>query len=125
MNVIDNCMRFAASKEMMELEFRIRKEGQMRKKNWEIYRDTKTLGTCRLSATKFQETPKGDVVTWFNDAEYWADKDQFVRERDMVIGDMVFHITSVFLDEDRATSTPTDKQLSHIDMQMKKETAKA
>lgn len=95
------------------------------KKNWEIFRDTKTLGTYRPGAVRFNETPKGDVVTWFNDAEYWADRDQFVRERDMVIGDMVFHISSVFLNEDRATSTPTEKLLSHIDMQMKKEEIKA
>lgn len=43
----------------------------------------------------------------------------------MVIGDMVFHISSIFLNEDRATSTPTEKLLTHIDMQMKKEEIKA
>ena len=70
---------------------------------------------------RFNETPKGDVITWFDDSEFWSLEGNYVRKRDVVIGDMTYHISSVFLNEDVRTSTPTDKLLSHIDMQMKKE----
>ncbi len=94
----------------------------MEKKDWEFFRDTDVLGKYCPEAVKLNETQYGDVMTWFDDEECWSDRNQFVRERDMVIGDMTFHISSVFLVDDSVTATPTDKLLTHIDMQMKNET---
>ena len=93
----------------------------MQKKDWKVFRNTGTLGKYRPEAVRLNETQYGDVMTWFEDEECWADRSQFVRERDMAIGDMTFHISSVFLVNDDVTATPTDKLLTHIDMQIKNE----
>lgn len=93
------------------------------KKDWEIFRETKVLGSYRPDAVKLNETPKGDVIAWFDDTKLWFLEGNYERKRDMVIGDMTYHISSVLLDEGVRTSTPTDKLLSHIDMQMENEKA--
>ena len=93
------------------------------KKDWEIYRDTGVLGDYRPEGAVVSETENGGVVTIFKDTMHWDREEEFVQERLMRIGDMTFHITSVFQNEDKATSTPTDKLLAHIDMQMENEKA--
>lgn len=91
------------------------------KKEWEIYRDTGVKGAYRPETAKLKELCTGSVLTFFDDTEYWQYQNEFTLKRDMVIGGKVFHISSVLQDEDTATSTPTEKLLSHIDLQLKKE----
>ncbi|HWS44212.1 MAG TPA: hypothetical protein VN421_14145, partial [Pseudoflavonifractor sp.] len=59
------------------------------------------------------------VTTTFRDTSYWIHDDGFTGVRDMLVGGKVFHITSVFPSE--AKATPTDKLLSLIDADLSKE----
>ena len=91
------------------------------KQEWEIYRDTGVKGAHQPERAILRELRSGDVLTMYRDTEYWQTRNEFTLKRDMVIGGKVFHISSVLQDEDTATSTPTEKLLSHIDLQLKKE----
>lgn len=95
------------------------------KQNWEMYRDTGMLGAYQPEQAVLREIQTGDVLTSFPDTELWEMHQQFIRERTMDVGGKVFHITSVFQDLDHATSTPTEKLLEHIDLQIKKESHSA
>ena len=55
----------------------------------------------------------------FTNAYYQHQDDHIINQREMLIGGKVFHVTSVFPMD--ATATPTDKLLSLIDTDLKKE----
>ena len=66
-----------------------------------------------------RETESGEVLTSFRDTCYQHQDDYNITQREMLIGGKVFHVTSVF--PMAATATPTDKLLSLIDKDLKKE----
>ena len=86
---------------------------------YEEYRDTGMLGGYNPNGALLRETESGEVLTSFRDTCYQHLDDHIINQREMLIGGKVFHVTSVFLME--ATATPTDKLLSLIDTDLKKE----
>ena len=89
------------------------------KKDWEIYRDTGVLGSYRPERSILRRTEDGAVESNFRDTVTWADANRVTRQREMLIGSRRFCITSVFPAEPSATAT--DKLLSYIDAELKKE----
>ena len=89
------------------------------KKAYEEYRDSGMLGGYNPNGALLRETESGEVLTSFRDTCYQHQDDQIINQREMLIGGKVFHVTSVFPME--ATATPTDKLLSLIDTDLKKE----
>ena len=86
---------------------------------YEEYRDTGMLGGYNPNAALLRETESGEVLTSFRDTSYQHQDDHIINQREMLIGGKVFHVTSVFPMD--ATATPTDKLLSLIDTDLKKE----
>ncbi len=93
------------------------------KKAYEEYRDTGMLGGYDPGGALLRETESGEVLTSFRDTCYQHQGDHIINQREMLIEGKVFHVISVFLME--ATATPTDKLLSLIDTDLKKETHSA
>ena len=89
------------------------------KKAYEEYRDTGMLGGYDPGGALLRETESGEVLTSFRDTCYQHQGDHNINQREMLIEGKVFHVISVFLME--ATATPTDKLLSLIDTDLKKE----
>lgn len=89
------------------------------KKAYEEYRETGMLGGYSPGGALLRETESGEVLTSFRDTSYQHQDDYNITQREMLIGGKVFHVTSVFPME--ATATPTDKLLSLIDTDLKKE----
>lgn len=81
--------------------------------------NTGMLGGYDPGRALLQETESGEVLTSFRDTCYQRQDDHNINQREMLIGGKVFHVTSVFPME--ATATPTDKLLSLIDTDLKKE----
>ena len=90
---------------------------------YEEYRDTGMLGGYNPNGALLRETENGEVLTSFRDTCYQHKCDHNINQREMLIEGKVFHVISVFLME--ATATPTDKLLSLIDTDLKKETHSA
>ena len=86
---------------------------------YEEYRETGMLGRYDPDRAMLQKTKKGEVLTSFRDTCYQHQDDHMINQREMLIGGKVFHVTSVF--PMAATATPTDKLLSLIDKDLKKE----
>ena len=86
---------------------------------YEEYRDTGMLGGYDPDGALLRETESGEVLTSFRDTSYQHQDDHIINQREMLIGGKVFHVTSVFPMD--ATATPTDKLLSLIDTDLKKE----
>ena len=86
---------------------------------YEEYRDTGMLGGYDPDRATLRETENGEVLTSFRDTSYQHQDDYNITQREMLIGGKVFHVTSVFQID--ATATPTDKLLSLIDTDLKKE----
>ena len=86
---------------------------------YEEYRDTGMLGGYYPDGALLRETESGEVLTSFRDPSYQHQDDHIINQREMLIGGKVFHVTSVFPMD--ATATPTDKLLSLIDTDLKKE----
>ena len=86
---------------------------------YEEYRDTGMLGGYNPNGALLRETESGEVLTSFRDTYYQHQDDHIINQREMLIGGKVFHVTSVFPMD--ATATPTDKLLSLIDTDLKKE----
>ena len=86
---------------------------------YEEYRETGMLGGYDPDRATLRETENGEVLTSFRDTSYQHLDDHIINHREMLIGGKVFHVTSVFPME--ATATPTDKLLSLIDTDLKKE----
>ena len=59
------------------------------------------------------------MLTSFRDTCYQHQDDHMINQREMLIEGKVFHVTSMFPMD--ATATPTDKLLSLIDTDLKKE----
>lgn len=89
------------------------------RREYEKYRDTGMLSEYDPGRALLQETESGEVLTSFRDTCYQHQGDHNINQREMLIGGKVFHVTSVFPME--ATATPTDKLLSLIDTDLKKE----
>ena len=89
------------------------------RREYEKYRDTGMLGGYDPGRALLRETESGEVLTSFRDTSYQHQGDHNINQREMLIGGKVFHVTSVFPME--ATATPTDKLLSLIDTDLKKE----
>ena len=89
------------------------------RREYEKYRDTGMLSGYDPGRALLQETESGEVLTSFLDTCYQHQGDHNINQREMLIGGKVFHVTSVFPME--ATATPTDKLLSLIDTDLKKE----
>ena len=90
---------------------------------YEEYRETGMLGGYDPDRATLRETENGEVLTSFRDTCYQHQDDHIINQREMLIGGKVFHVTSVFQVD--ATATPTDKLLSLIDTDLKKETNSA
>ena len=90
---------------------------------YEEYRETRMLGRYDPDRAMLQKTKNGEVLTSFRDTCYQHQDDHMINQREMLIGGKVFHVTSVFQVD--ATATPTDKLLSLIDTDLKKETHNA
>ena len=86
---------------------------------YEEYRETGMLGGYDPDRATVRETENGEVLTSFRDTCYQHQGDHIINQREMLIGGKVFHVTSVFQID--ATATPTDKLLSLIDTDLKKE----
>lgn len=86
---------------------------------YEEYRDTGMLDGYNPNGALLRETESGEVLTSFRDTSYQHQDDHIINQREMLIGGKVFHVTSVFPMD--ATATPTDKLLSLIDTDLKKE----
>ena len=86
---------------------------------YEEYRDTGMLGGYNPNGALLRETESGEVLTSFRDTCYQHQDDHMINQREMLIGGKVFHVTSVFPMD--ATAMPTDKLLSLIDTDLKKE----
>ena len=86
---------------------------------YEEYRETGMLGGYDPDRATLRETENGEVLTSFRDTSYQHLDDHTINHREMLIGGKVFHVTSVFPME--ATAIPTDKLLSLIDTDLKKE----
>ena len=86
---------------------------------YEEYRATGMLGGYDPNGALLRETESGEVLTSFRDTSYQHQDDHIINQREMLIGGKVFHVTSVFPMD--ATATPTDKLLSLIDTDLKKE----
>lgn len=86
---------------------------------YEEYRDTGMLGGYDPDRATLRETENGEVLTSFRDTSYQHLDDHIINHREMLIGGKVFHVTSVFQID--ATAIPTDKLLSLIDTDLKKE----
>ena len=86
---------------------------------YEEYRETGMLGGYDPDRATLRETENGEVLTSFRDTSYQHLDDHIINQREMLIGGKVFHVTSVFQMD--ATATPTDKLLSLIDTDLKKE----
>ena len=78
---------------------------------YEEYRETGMLGGYDPDRATLQVTENGEVLTSFRDTSYQHLDDHTINQ--------VFHVTSVFQID--ATATPTDKLLSLIDTDLKKE----
>ena len=89
------------------------------KSDFEQYRDTGMLGGYDPGKAVLRQADAGKVAATFRDTTYWLRDDGFTGARDMLIGGKVFHITSVFPSD--AKATPTDKLLSLIDADLEKE----
>lgn len=86
------------------------------KKTYEEYRDTGMLGGYHPDSAVLKEQDGGGVMTTFRDTDYLRQEDRMECSREMLIRGKVFHVTSVFPAEARAT--PTDKLLSLIDTEL-------
>ena len=89
------------------------------KKELQEYLDTGTLGAYHPENAILRQVEDGGVTTAFRDTAHWDRDDGFARERNMLIGGKCFRITSVF--PVTPTATPTDKLLTLIDTELKKE----
>ena len=86
---------------------------------FEEYQQTGMLGGYQPSRAILRKG--GDsVVTIFRDTMYQITEDGAIHQREMLIGDKCFLITSVFPSE--PTATPTDKMLAVIGAGLKKDT---
>lgn len=92
------------------------------KKDWEIYRDTGMLGTYQPESAVVRKQGEGVAVV-FRDTICRESPEGFTWERDMLIESRRFHVTSVFPGE--GESTPTEKMLSLIDADLKKDSGAA
>ncbi len=81
---------------------------------------TGMLGAYHPENAVLRENESGGVDTIFRDTAYWEKEGGFVHERQMLIGEKHFYISSVF--SSQPTTTPTDKLLVLIDTELKKET---
>ena len=86
---------------------------------YEEYQDTGMLGGYDPGGAILRETESGEALTSFRDTCYQHQGNHNINQREMLIGGKVFHVTSVFQMD--ATATPTDKLLSLIDTDLKKE----
>lgn len=86
---------------------------------YEEYRKTGMLGGYDPDRAMLRKTENGEVLTSFRDTCYQHQDDYSITQREMFIGGKLFYVTSVFPME--ATATPTDKLLSLIDTDLKKE----
>ncbi len=86
---------------------------------YEEYRDTGMLGSYDPNKAVLRQEDANKVAATFRDTTYWFQDDGFTGTREMLIGGKVFHVTSVFPSETKAT--PTDKLLSLIDADLAKE----
>ena len=86
------------------------------KKDYEAYRDTGVLGSYHPGMAVLREQRGGEVLTTFRDMDYLRQEDRMECSREMLILGKVFHVTSVFHTE--AKATPTDKLLSLIDAEL-------
>ena len=89
------------------------------KKDWEIYRDTGILGGYIPEQAKLRRTEDGEVASVFRDTTTRIEEDCITKQRELLIGSRRFCITSIFPAEPSATAT--DKLLSYIDAELKKE----
>ena len=84
------------------------------------YLTTGMLGAYHPENAILRENDSGGVDTIFRDTSCWEKEGGFVHERQMLIGEKHFYISSVF--STQPTATPTDKLLALIDTKLKKET---
>jgi hypothetical protein len=89
------------------------------KNEFEEYLETGMLGAYQPENAILREDTNGSVGAIFRDTEHRVEGDSFTHTRRMLIEGRRFQITSVFSGE--ATATPTDKLLSLIDTELKKE----
>ena len=82
-------------------------------------RKTGMLGGYDPDGAMLREMESREVLTSFRDTCYQHQDDHMINQREMLIEGKVFHVTSVFPME--ATATPTNKLLSFIDTDLKKE----
>ena len=86
---------------------------------FEEYQQTGMLGGYQPSRAILRKG--GDsVVTIFRDTMYQITEDGATHQRETLVGDKRFLVTSVFPGE--PTATPTDKMLAVIDTGLKKDT---
>lgn len=86
---------------------------------YDDYLTTGMLGAYHPENAVLRESGDGGVDTLYRDSKYTVDENYCTRERKMLIKGRRFVIFSVF--PVNATSTPTDKMLSLIDMELEKE----
>lgn len=86
---------------------------------YDDYLMTGMLGAYHPENAVMRESGDGGVDTLYRDSKYTVDENYCTRERKMLIKGRRFAISSVF--PVNATSTPTDKMLSLIDMELEKE----
>lgn len=87
------------------------------------YLTTGMLGAYHPENAILREAENGGVDTIFRDTTCWEKGGSFVHERQMLIGEKHFYISSVF--STQPTATPTDKLLELIDTELKKGTRSA
>ncbi len=86
------------------------------KKPYEEYRDTGVLGSYHPDSAVLRKQGSNGVMTTFRDTSYLRQENRMECSREMLIRGKVFHVTSVF--SDQAKATPTDKLLSLIDAEL-------
>ena len=90
---------------------------------FEEYQQTGMLGGYKPECARTYQAEDGSVATVFRDTAYFERDGCAVHEREMVVGDRLFHVTSVF--PDAPTSTPTDTMLELIDAELEKSSRSA
>jgi hypothetical protein len=89
------------------------------KTEFERHMESGILGDYRPESAVLQQAESGGINTTFRDTECWIRPEGQVRERKMWIEGRCFQITSVFPID--PSTTPTDKLLTFIDADLKKE----
>lgn len=87
---------------------------------FEEYQQTGMLGGYQPNRAILRKEGDGSVATIFRDTMYQITEDGATHQREMLVGDKRFLVTSVFPIE--PTATPTDKMLAVIDAGLKKDT---